>query len=207
MIPRVAAPTSDGEGAASVIGTSAWDYVAFALQLLYWFRPFLLTAAAAHFSANSRKAPLGKTMTWSFWRATVAVEAAAIGASFAVKKYQPSIAQTGVTSAASSRAASPASPASQGSGIGLAEREVGFPRQHPIVDDAVLAARLRLLSRSLLRDPFFSLVLRDIIHRRVANGFVAKYVPLIGSIVSMMANYFLELQRLCFSFGVGDSPC
>ena len=185
VIPRVAVPDRDIE----VVGSSLYDYLAFFLQVFYWFRPLMVTYLTVSMSDVARKAPKGIQPSWSVWRLWAAMEAVGVLLSFQVKSRQPPIATAEGDEADSPSSASAAA----------------LARTRLQVTDETLQARGRLLSRALLRDPFFDIVLKDRIKSLFVDGYFAK-IPLFGGLLALTVNYMLELRRRSFLFTVGHDP-
>lgn len=62
---------------------------------------------------------------------------------------------------------------------------------------------MRNLLYSLLRDPFFSVVLKQSISRYLVHGWVNK-IPLLGGLVGFQVAYFLSMQHFSFLYSVGQ---
>jgi hypothetical protein len=79
------------------------------------------------------------------------------------------------------------------------DEDVAAAREEP----PVVPERLRSLGMYLLRNPFFERYLRGAVERWVVRGWVARNVPLIGSIVAFQTKTALELQRGAFLYTAG----
>lgn len=62
---------------------------------------------------------------------------------------------------------------------------------------------LRNSMYSFLRDPFFTVVVKQAIHDYLVTGVVSR-IPLIGSIISFQVSYFLAMQHYSFLYTAGQ---
>lgn len=68
-----------------------------------------------------------------------------------------------------------------------------------------LPGRIRALTSYLFREPFFGLFLRRAIERWVVRGWIARNVPLLGTIIAAQTKYALRMQRESFLYTAGGA--
>lgn len=70
-------------------------------------------------------------------------------------------------------------------------------------DSLRLQHAMRNLGYTFLRDPFFTIVLKQFIYDHCVKGFINR-VPLLGSLIAFQVGYFLSMQHYSFLHSVGQ---
>lgn len=70
-------------------------------------------------------------------------------------------------------------------------------------DSLRLQQAMRNVGYTFLRDPFFTIVLKQLIHNHFIKGFLSR-IPIIGSLVGFQVGYFLAMQHYSFLYMLGQ---
>jgi hypothetical protein len=164
--------------------------------------------------------------SWRVWAGMASMECLAAIVSYGLKRFQVPLVTAsrdygGATTMGSSSSGirGPISPT--GSPL---EEDGGTtrPTQHPAsptssnnmtppttatttVESARLQVCIDALMFSCLRDPFFAVVLREWVHGYLVAGWVNRWVPFLGWLLSAQITYYMTLQHNSFLYTVGPS--
>ena len=223
VIPRVSVPRRRIEA----LGTSVGDYVAFLVDTFHIIRAPLLAFLAQRAFTGSRAGPnerFGTVMTkpfgtgslrsplkdsllsnWRVWGSVVALEAVAAMASYWLKNHHVPLV-TASRSILSPIEASPPSASNTGEPSSPTSVTASAANGEVMtVEAARLQACFDSLLFSFLRDPFFSVVLKEFVHKHFVDGFINKWIPFFGWILASQVSYLLTLQHNSFLFTIGPS--
>eukprot|EP00758_Cryptobia_borreli_P007774 Tbor_TRINITY_DN5330_c0_g1::TRINITY_DN5330_c0_g1_i1::g.5229::m.5229 len=150
------------------------------------------TTAPNLFPSSVSVSPLSGTLqpSWSAWRLMFAAEVITLLGSFWISSQRPPVTVMPVHD--------------------HGERNKEYTDIHTLGGsctgpwDAAALARIHKCEGNILkwalRDPFFSVVLKDLIRENFVNGWVNRYVPLVGGMVAGQVEYFLTMQKYSFMY-------
>jgi hypothetical protein len=222
VVPRVSVPRRQREA----LGSSPSDYLACVLDTFLVVRPLLLAFLAARAypahagggggepfgGIGSLRSPLRSSLLadWRVWGTVAGLEVLAAVGSFWLKAHHVPLvtaSRSASTPADEARQVRPPWPEEQAasSPSSASAAAIASAAATTTVESARLQRCFDALLFSFLRDPFFSVVLKEFVHRHLVTGWISRWVPMLGWILASQTSYHLTLQHNSFLYTIGPS--
>lgn len=177
----VLAVLADAYGAVRQLLLAASTYLAFPAHRLGATAKIVPITAPP---SSVRSLAVSLSPTWTVWRTFLLADLVALVASYFVQRYRRPIVVV------------------DDSVVVDADFSQLEPQleEEDSADERRLQEAMRPLTKHVFHDPFFSVVLKGTVYRHLVDGFINRWIPLLGPLLGNQIRYMLAMQQHCYLY-------